>query len=99
MIIGSRRKPDSRKETTSTPPRRLDREIRVVVGRPELRRYRHARPGAPERYVEGGEVGGDGSGAGGGDDGGLGLLEEPLDGLAVGLVAELPGQLEDPSSA
>lgn len=29
----------------------------------------------------------------------LGLLEEPLDGLAVGLVAELAGQLEDAGGA
>ncbi|PON60337.1 hypothetical protein PanWU01x14_153230, partial [Parasponia andersonii] len=37
--------------------------------------------------------------AGGGDDGGLSLAEEPLDGLAVGSVAELPGQLEDTGRA
>ncbi|KAJ6831761.1 transcription factor TCP14 [Iris pallida] len=55
--------------------------------------------GAAERYVEGGEVGRDGAGAGGGDDGGLRLLEEPLDGLPVGLVAELPGELEDAGGA
>lgn len=36
---------------------------------------------------------------GGGDDGGLGLAEEPLDGLAVGLVAELAGELEDAGGA
>jgi hypothetical protein len=37
--------------------------------------------------------------AGGGDDGRLGLLQQPLHGLAVGLVTELPGQLEDPRGA
>lgn len=41
----------------------------------------------------------DGSRPGGGDDGGFGLLEEPLDGLAVGFVAELPGELEDARGA
>ncbi|KAM1037049.1 hypothetical protein FF1_031956 [Malus domestica] len=30
-----------------------------------------------------------------GDDGGLSLADEPLDGLAVGLVAELTCELED----
>ena len=44
---------------------------------------------------DGGERGRCGAGAGGGDDGGLGLAEEPLDGLAVGLVAELTRELED----
>lgn len=34
------------------------------------------------------------SGAGGGNDGGLGLTEEPLDGLAIGLVSELTCELE-----
>lgn len=43
----------------------------------------------------GGDGGGDRAGAGGSDDGGLGLAEEPLDGLAVGAVAELAGELED----
>lgn len=99
IIIGRGREPDSGEEITTTPPGGLDREIRVVVGGAELGRYRHAGAGAPERYVEGGEVGGDGAGAGGCDDGGLRLLEQPLDGLTVGLVAELPGQLEDPGGA
>lgn len=47
------------------------------------------RGGREERLVirDGGERGRCGAGAGGGDDGGLGLAEEPLDGLAVGLVA------------
>ncbi|KAL2339371.1 hypothetical protein Fmac_007311 [Flemingia macrophylla] len=48
---------------------------------------------------DGGEGGGGGAGAGGGDDGGLSLAEEPLDGLAVGLVAELPRELEDAGGA
>ena len=42
--------------------------------------------------VERGVVGRDGSGAGGRKDGGLRLLQQPLDGLAVGLVAELAGR-------
>ncbi|KAK2974737.1 hypothetical protein RJ640_007164 [Escallonia rubra] len=40
-----------------------------------------------------------GAGASGGDDGRLGLPEEPLDGLAVGAEAELAGQLEHARSA
>jgi hypothetical protein len=48
---------------------------------------------------EGGEVGGDGPRAGGGDDGGPGLLQKPLGGLAVCLVAELAGELEHPRRA
>jgi len=40
-----------------------------------------------------------GARAGGGDDGRLGLLQQPLHGLAVGLVAELPRELEDPRGA
>lgn len=48
---------------------------------------------------DGGEAGGGGPGAGGGDDGGFSLAEEPLDGLAVGLVAELAGELEDTCGA
>lgn len=55
--------------------------------------------GAAEGDVERSEVGGDGAGAGGGDDGGLGLPEQPLDGLTVGLVAELARQLEHPRRA
>lgn len=46
-----------------------------------------------------GEVGGDGSCAGGGDDGWLGMVEEPLDGFPVGLVAQLPGELENAGCA
>ncbi|KAL5676802.1 hypothetical protein ACJX0J_012933, partial [Zea mays] len=37
--------------------------------------------------------------AGGGNDGGLRLLQQPLDGLAVGLVAQLPRELEHPRLA
>ena len=44
-------------------------------------------------------VGGDGAGASGGDHRGLRLLEEPLDGFAVRLVAQLAGQLEDAGGA
>ena len=54
---------------------------------------------AADRVVEGGEIGGNGAGSGGGDDGRLRLVEEPLDGLAVGLVAQFSGQLEDPGGA
>lgn len=57
------------------------------------------RAAAADGEVEGGVVGGDGAGAGGGDDGRLGLLEEPLDGLAVGLVAQFTGELEDTGGA
>jgi len=56
------------------------------------------RRGGREEWLvigDGGERGRCGAGAGGGYDGGLGLAEEPLDGLAVGLVAELARELED----
>lgn len=56
--------------------------------------------GGEVRGSGGGEDRGrNGAGAGGGYDGGLRLLEQPLDGLPVGLVAQLPGELEDPSGA
>lgn len=64
-----------------------------------MRRRRHGGTRAPEGDVEGREVGWDRAGSGGGDHRGLGLLEQPLDGLAVGLVAKLSGQLENPSCA
>jgi len=63
------------------------------------------RPGEPgggqrERGRDGCERGRRyGARAGGGDDGRLGLLQQPLHGLAVGLVAELPCELEDPRGA
>lgn len=57
----------------------------------------HAGAGAPERDIERREVGRDGAGASGGDHCRLGLLEQPLDGLAVGLVTQLARELEDPS--
>jgi hypothetical protein len=47
----------------------------------------------------GAEGGRGGSRARGGDDGRLGLAEEPLDGLAVRLVPELSGELEDAGGA
>ena len=50
--------------------------------------------GAERGRGGGGEGRRRGAGAGGGDDGGLGLAEQPLYGLAVGLVAELPRELE-----
>lgn len=69
--------------------------VRVVVVRPG-----EPRVGRGERGRDGGERGRRyGAGAGGGDDGRLGLLQQPLHGLAVGLVAELPRELEDPSGA
>lgn len=46
-----------------------------------------------------GEARRSGAGAGSGDDGGFRLAEEPLDGLAVGLVAELARELEDAGGA
>lgn len=62
-------------------------------------RDRHGRAGASEGDVERGEVGGDGAGAGGGDNRGLRLLEEPLNGFAVGFVTQFAGQLEDAGGA
>jgi hypothetical protein len=53
----------------------------------------------PERYIERSEVGGDGAEASGGDHGRLGLLEQSLDGLAVKLVTQFEGELEDPRGA
>lgn len=52
---------------------------------------------AAERNVKGGKIGRDGPSSRGGDDGGFSLLQKPLDGLAVGFVAQFPGQLKDPS--
>ncbi|RDX67640.1 hypothetical protein CR513_53457, partial [Mucuna pruriens] len=49
-----------------------------------------------ERAVDRHRDGGHGAGAGGGDDGGLGVFEEPTDGFAVGFVAELASELKDP---
>jgi hypothetical protein len=51
--------------------------------------------GAADGYGDGG----DGAGAGGLDDGLFGVFKEPPDGLAVGLVTEFAGQLEDPGGA
>lgn len=72
-----------------------------AVQRHGLGRRRSGESGAaaPERDAERGEVGRNGSGAGGGDYRRLGLLEKPLDGFAVGLVAELSRQLKNPSGA
>lgn len=68
----------------------------VVVVRPAGERG----GGRGERGRDGGERGRRyGPRAGGGDDGRLGLLQQPLDGLAVGLVAELARELEDPRGA
>lgn len=69
------------------------------------RRPHVVRPGEPgcggrERGRDGRERGRrDGARACGGDDGRLGLLQQPLHRLAVGLVAELPRELEDPRGA
>ncbi|KAG0470974.1 hypothetical protein HPP92_015520 [Vanilla planifolia] len=54
---------------------------------------------AAEGDVEGGVVGWDGAGTGGGKDGRLSLLEQPLYGLAIGLVAKFTGELEDSGGA
>uniref|UniRef100_A0A2P2K368 Uncharacterized protein n=2 Tax=Rhizophora mucronata TaxID=61149 RepID=A0A2P2K368_RHIMU len=54
---------------------------------------------APYRHGDIRVGGGRSPGAGGSDNGRLGLTEEPLNGLTVGLVAELPGQLEDTCGA
>ena len=77
----------------------LEGEVGVEVGGPELGGDGHGGAGAAEGDVQGGEVGGDGAGASGGDHRGLRLLEEPLDGFAVRLVAQLAGQLEDAGGA
>lgn len=45
------------------------------------------------------EGGGCGSGASGSDYGRLGMAKEPLDGLAVGFVTKLAGELEDAGCA
>jgi hypothetical protein len=50
--------------------------------------------GAGGRGGGAGEDGGLGARAGGREDGGLGLAEQPLDGLAVGLEPQLAGELE-----
>lgn len=52
-----------------------------------MRRGGHGGAGASERNVEGSVIGRNGAGACGGDDGRFGLLEEPFDGFAIGLVA------------
>ncbi|CAL5382867.1 unnamed protein product [Camellia sinensis] len=44
-----------------------------------------------EGSADGHGDGGDSAGAGGRDDGRLGVFQQPPDGLAVGLVAELSG--------
>jgi len=77
----------------------LEREVGIEVVGSQLGGDGHGGAGAPVRYVKGGEVSRDGAGAGGGDDSRLGLLEEPLYGLAVGLVSELPRELEDSGGA
>ena len=64
-----------------------------------MRRGRHGGARAAEGAVEGGEVGGNGACPSGGDDGGLRLLEEPLDGLAVRLMSQLTRELEHSGSA
>lgn len=50
--------------------------------------------GGESRGRSGGGGGGDCAGASGGDDGRLGLSEQPLDGLAVGAVTQFARQLE-----
>lgn len=48
---------------------------------------------------DGGEACGGGACTGSGYNGGLGLSEEPLNGLAIGLVAELTSELEHSGGA
>lgn len=71
----------------------------VEITAPQVGRCRHARPRATERDIKRSEVGGNSTRTGGGDDRWLGLLEKPLDCLAVGLVAELSCELENPCGA
>nr|GLL45613.1 protein EI24 homolog [Ipomoea trifida] len=86
--------------------RRLRRRLRKLFqrfGSAVLSRFRkrrgESRAAATERDVERGEIRRDGAGAGGGDDSRLGLMQEPLNCLAVGLVPQFPRQLENPSGA
>lgn len=82
---------------------RRRRRRRVTLGEvsqvPEMRGRRESGAGAPNGEVEGGKVGRDGAGAGGGDDRRLRLLEQPLDGGAVVLVAQLARELKDTGGA
>jgi hypothetical protein len=74
----------------------------VVVGRGAGGGGRVRGVGGAEGNGERGEVSRDGRRgprASGGNDGGLRLLQQPLDGLAVGLVAQLPRELEHPRLA
>lgn len=68
-------------------------------GGTEMRRSGEGRARATHGDVQGGEVGRDGAGAGGGDDCWLRLLEKPLYGFTIGFMAELTGELEDASGA
>ena len=77
----------------------LEGEVGVEVGGAELGGDGHGGAGAAEGDVERGEVGGDGAGPGGGDDGGFGLLEEPLDSFAIRLVTKFARELEDAGGA
>ena len=61
----------------------LEGEIGVKVGGSELGGDEHGGAGTAYRDVQGGEVGGDGVGANGGDHSRLHLLEEPLNGFVV----------------
>lgn len=63
-----------------------------------MRGRRHGGAGAAEGDVEGGEVGWNGAGAGGSDDGWLRLLKEPLDGLSVRLVSQFTRELKHSGS-
>lgn len=60
---------------------------------------RRRRRGGDGRGGRGDRTCGESAGAGGGDDGSLGVAEKPLDSLAVGAVAELARELEDPGGA
>lgn len=59
----------------------------------------NGRSGRPKGDVKGSVVGGYGACSRGSDDGGFGLLEQPLDRFSIGFMAELAGKLEDACSA
>ncbi|KAJ4838861.1 hypothetical protein Tsubulata_010895 [Turnera subulata] len=80
------------------PEQGLVLQSRGIPGRRERAQGVGVGPGA-HGDGDGGEAGRGGAGPCGGYNRGLGLAEEPLDGLAVGFVAELAGQLEDPGGA
>lgn len=69
--------------------------VDLAGSRRRRRRRRGGNRGGPDGGGDG--DGGDSAGSGGSDDGCLSVAKEPLDGLAIGAVAELTGELEDTS--